>query len=384
MDSGTLNQVLQVTGNWVETQAGAYWEDVTRATLPSGLTPPLLGTCPWLSVGGLLSAGGFSNSSHRLGGIVDSVLALEVVTGHGELVSCSMDQNRELCEMVLGGMGQIGLMVSARIQAVPAPETLVRQDLIYEDLAAFLADAEQLALEAPYDHLTSRALRKSNGEWCYTINVGRFYYPGQQPEWFLTPDRSLAPVRSLTNDKLHFQFKTEPFRASYTDYLYREAAKNIQEKAKRQGNPVRDPSLVLFIPASGTREFMAELLATPAFLSGLADFQFNPFNVRRFHRPLFRFPDQLDEDVAFGVWLYPRSVALDDAATYEAATAGNREMVAQMRSMGGKIYPAYAPHTSPAEWEEHYGPEIWPRLAAAKQEYDPNHVLTPTLGMFTG
>src|SRR5712692_2022284 len=32
---------------------------------------------------------------------------------------------------------------------------------------------------------------------------------------------------------------------------------------------------------------------------------------------------------------------------------------------------------SPADWQEHFGSEVWRRLSVAKKNFDPNNVLTP-------
>jgi FAD/FMN-containing dehydrogenase len=55
----------------------------------------------------------------------------------------------------------------------------------------------------------------------------------------------------------------------------------------------------------------------------------------------------------------------------------------RMRSVGGKCYlPHSSIRLSPAEWEDHFGPDAWKRLAGAKNRFDPNHVLTPGPGIF--
>src|SRR5205807_1768829 len=104
IDSSTLNAVRVLDRSTVSTQAGASWNDVTKATLRRQLTPPAMGNTMTLSVGGILSAGGISNRSHLFGAVIDTVKELDVVTGEGRLMTCSPRQNRKLFEMVLGGM----------------------------------------------------------------------------------------------------------------------------------------------------------------------------------------------------------------------------------------------------------------------------------------
>lgn len=82
--------------------------------------------------------------------------------------------------------------------------------------------------------------------------------------------------------------------------------------------------------------------------------------------------------------LYPRNTPLGDDRAYYGVMEINGKILARMRSIGGKSYPPYAPYFSQAEWEQHYGPETWRRLAAAKREYDSNLILTPEMCMFDG
>ena len=43
-------------------------------------------------------------------------------SGKGELVTCSKDTNSELFFAVLGGLGQFGIIIRARIALKPAPK----------------------------------------------------------------------------------------------------------------------------------------------------------------------------------------------------------------------------------------------------------------------
>jgi FAD/FMN-containing dehydrogenase len=153
VDSRPLNTVALSGERTAHAQAGASWDDVTRTTLARGLTPPAMGDTMTLSVGGILSAGGVSNSSHLFGGVVDNVEELDVVTGAGELIKCSPTRDSELFELALGGMGQCGLIVGARLRLMVAPKWVVRRDLDYEDLKTFLVDHRRLSTEGRVEHV---------------------------------------------------------------------------------------------------------------------------------------------------------------------------------------------------------------------------------------
>ena len=130
-------------------EPGALVGEVYDAAIAQGLTLPAAPMCTNLSVGGVLSVGGWGGSSNRFGAMVDCVQELEVVTGDGTLVTCSENQQSELFEMVLAGLGQCALILRARIGLVPAPDRVTRWSLLYDDLGEFLSDQERLVREGP-------------------------------------------------------------------------------------------------------------------------------------------------------------------------------------------------------------------------------------------
>ena len=73
VDMAGLSSVQRVEPGYAVVDAGASWRTVLEATLPLGLTPPVLTDFLDLSVGGTLSLGGIGGTSHRHGAQVDFV-----------------------------------------------------------------------------------------------------------------------------------------------------------------------------------------------------------------------------------------------------------------------------------------------------------------------
>jgi FAD/FMN-containing dehydrogenase len=89
IDMSRLHTVHAVWDDRVVVDAGAKWSEVLAATLPQGLTPPVLTGYLELSVGGTLVVGGVGDTTSRYGVQSDNVLELDVVTGAGQKVTCS-------------------------------------------------------------------------------------------------------------------------------------------------------------------------------------------------------------------------------------------------------------------------------------------------------
>lgn len=367
VDSSTLNAVKLSGARTVDAQAGASWDDVTRATLAQGLTPPAMGDTMTLSVGGILSAGGVSNSSHLFGAVVDNVEELDVVTGAGDLVRCSPRKNTELFELALAGMGQCALIVGARLRLVAAPRWVVRRDLIYDDLKTFLFDVRRLATEARVEHLGAYVLPwDRNRGGMFRLNIGKFCASPEEVDF------------GAIEGELRFKSREDPIVMSYSDYLQREVPRNTAAYAARKRTPSRLLFITMFVPGSASEEFVARILATPPETAGLTRFSLYLLPTRKFARSLFMLPQ---EDLALAIWLF-RGVPVADRGTYSETVATIRGLVDKMRAVKGKAYPPYAPFFSRSDWEVHYGPTKWRRLVAGKKKFDPMGILTPGTGMF--
>jgi FAD/FMN-containing dehydrogenase len=366
VDSRPLNTVALSGERTAHAQAGASWDDVTRTTLARGLTPPAMGDTMTLSVGGILSAGGVSNSSHLFGGVVDNVEELDVVTGAGELIKCSPTRDSELFELALGGMGQCGLIVGARLRLMVAPKGVVRRDLDYEDLKTFLADHRRLSTEGRVEHVGALVIPKGEGRgWQFRINIGKFC---ASPENVDFGDLQAG---------LRFKSQADPVSESYADYLQRENARNAAGAAARKNTPSRLLYIAMFVPESVSEEFLARILATPSDTAGMTRCSLYVLPTRKFTRPMFVLPEQ---DLALNIFLL-RRVPMAEETRYTEMVAVVRGLADRAHAASGKIYPPYAPFFKRSDWKAHYGQDRWRRLAAAKGRFDPNGLLTPGVAL---
>jgi len=99
--------------------------NVLQATLKEGLAPNSWTDYLHITMGGALCNAGVGGQTFRHGPQISSVLQLEVVTGKGEIVTCSTSKQPVLFCAVLGGLGQFGIITKARILLVPAPQKVV-------------------------------------------------------------------------------------------------------------------------------------------------------------------------------------------------------------------------------------------------------------------
>lgn len=124
LDDVVIVRLSELTGVSVDPEAGTarvvggtLWQEVIAETSRYGLTA-LHGSAPDVAVAGYVLGGGLSFYGRRHGLAANDLRAVEVVTGNGNLVRASVDENAELFWAVRGG-GTHGVVVAMEIGLLP-------------------------------------------------------------------------------------------------------------------------------------------------------------------------------------------------------------------------------------------------------------------------
>jgi cytokinin dehydrogenase len=368
IEMGTLDAVAPA-GDLVAVQAGARWSAVLAATLPLGLTPPVLTDYLELSVGGTLSVGGVGGASQHYGAQVDNVVELEVVTGAGQRVVCSPSRAADLFHAVLAGLGQCAVLVRATLRLRPAPAAVRHYILFYPSVAALTADQGLLARDGRFSFLEGEAQPNPDGSagWQYYIEAAAYYDS--------TPPSDAALIGDLS-----YQRGTEQITdLGYFDFLDRLAPDVAYlESTGEWSDP--HPWWNVFLPGSHTAAFASSVMAdlTPADIGASGVILLYPLLRSALGAPLLRVPDG---DLVFLFSLLRTAAPDTGALSASTMLAANRALYEQVRALGGYQYPIGSIPTTPADWRAHFG-AAWPLLAGARRRYDPNGILAPGQGIF--
>src|SRR5262245_20931076 len=365
IDSATLNSVRLLDSGFLDAQAGALWGEVAKASLAHGLTPPVMLNAMILTLGGTLSVGATGETTYRYDTQADNVLELDVVTGAGELVTCSSERNDELFHMTLAGLGQCGIIVRARLRMVRAPKFVAMRALVYDELDSFLDDQARLTASESLGPMRGQAVREPNGQSHFVLHAGSFIEAAdddRQPSW-------MAGLR--------FKREQGSIVSSYWDYLHRGPAGPVgggAAPARRTGTAW----LGVMLPANSTPGITTHVLNNADAFLGVRVFDISIRVGARHTMPLQKMPLA---PVGFRLNLQ-RHAAVAGARDHMAMLAANDALVPRLQAAGGKLFPPNSPILSKPQWREHFGPETWRRFAAAKKRFDPNNVLTPGAGIF--
>jgi cytokinin dehydrogenase len=364
IDSSTLAQIHEIRSDRAVVDAGVTWLQLVTATVAHGLTPPVFTDYIELSVGGTLSVGGIGGTTQTYGMQVDTVLELEVVTGEGELVTCSPTRHRALFEAVLGSLGQLAVIVRATVRLLPAPAAARGYQLFYTDLDTYLGDQRRLLGARRFSSLEGQAIRNAaDSGWDFFVDAAA-YHDG-------TPPDDARITRGLRFD---------PARTVVTDYTYLDWVNRLAPTVaflKQIGAwTLPHPWIDVFLPAGRTRSVVADTLATLT----LADTGQGPVLLYPFRAGLVgpRFVQVPREPVAFLFSLLRTTVPPADPVRQRA---DNRVLYDRTRAVGGHRYPVGSVPLTPSDWARSYGAD-YPALVAAKAAWDPRRVLSPGQGIF--
>ncbi|PAN23608.1 hypothetical protein PAHAL_4G104400 [Panicum hallii] len=387
---------------WADVGGEQLWIDVLHATLEHGLAPRIWTDYLRITVGGTLSNGGIGGQAFRHGPQISSVHELDVVTGMGEMITCSPDKDSDLFFAALGGLGQFGVITRARIALEPAPKRVLWVRVAYADVESFTSDQE-LLISKPASSGSGFDYVEGQVQMNRTLTEGRrsssFFSASELDQLAkLVLDTGSTAIyyiegavyynddtASSVNQKLERlleELNFVPGFAFVRDVSYVEFLDRVgREEQKLRAAGVWDvphPWLNLFVPRSRILDFDAGVFrgilrdAKPAGLVLMY-----PMNRDRWDdRMTTATPG--GEDVFYAVGLLRSAVAAGDLERLERENAA----VLAFCDREGVGCRQYLPHHASRDgWRRHFG-EKWGRLAALKRRYDPRGILSPGQGIF--
>jgi FAD-linked oxidoreductase len=150
LDAMNAVQHVDTATGRVTVQAGIRLRDLSEQLAAKGLALPNLGDINVQSL-----AGAISTATHGtgigLGNLATCVVAMEMVSGTGEVVRCSETERPDLLQVARVGLGALGVVTSVTLQCVPrfnlhAVETIEVLEEVLENFEDFVGSAEHAEL----------------------------------------------------------------------------------------------------------------------------------------------------------------------------------------------------------------------------------------------
>lgn len=367
--------------------AGIEWGEVIKVLASLGLVPAVVTDWLHLTLGGTIIAGGMGSQSFKHGIQADLLEQMTVVTGEGKIITCSAIENADLFDATRGGLGQYGIIVRATMRVATAPRRVTLDHLVFDDIEAFNAGVERLMVCPSVDgllahavgntvelisHSTSHDFRAqglssspARGRWVYDLEVLRYHDDATD-----TP----GPLPDGLRDVLALRL-SRPW--DFVAYLSRNPP--LVERDQREG-AAPHPEIIVFLPHSRFPDFMDSVMReTEIEDMGGGPVLIIPFDRSAIRAPFFRVPDEKRG------WLVGLMRAANSTGQIAALTEKNIEIYRRAVAIGGFRYPVDGlplPHDRNG-WAQHFGPH-WEQVIASKNRFDPELLLAPRLGIFSG
>lgn len=388
---------------YVDVWGGELWIDVLNHTLRYGLAPKSWTDYLYLSVGGTLSNAGISGQAFNHGPQISNVYELDVITGKGELRTCSEWQDSELFHAVLGGLGQFGIISRARIALESAPQRVRWIRVLYSNFSSFTHDQEYLislhsqpaaqkfdyvegfvivdeglinnwrsSFFSPSNPVKISSVVGANGGVLYCLEITKNYHQSNAH----TIDQEVEELLKKLNYIPATEFTTD---LPYVDFLDRVHKAELKLRSKGLWE-VPHPWLNLFVPKSRIDDFDKGVFRGILGNKTSGPILIYPMNKNKWdERSSVVTPD---EEVFYLVALL-RS-ALDngeETQTLEYLSDQNRQIL-RFCDDAGIMIKQYLPHyNTQKQWMDHFG-DKWPMIYQRKMEFDPKHILATGQRLF--
>ncbi|KAH1041772.1 hypothetical protein GLYMA_09G063500v4 [Glycine max] len=353
---------------YADVGGGQMWIDVLHASLERGLTPLSLTDYMYATVGGTLSNAGMGGMSFRFGPQISNVLELDVITGKGDLVTCSKEQNSEAFYAALGGLGQFGVITRARIPLGPAPTRVKWLRLLYNNFTAFSRDQE---------HLISFSERNDIATADYVEGMLLLNQPPLDLLFYPASDhqREVAYLLKGLNFVHTFVFERD---VSYEEFVNR--VYPLEQMLRSEGLwEVPHPWLNLWVPRSRISDFDEGVFKDIVLKQNITGGSFLVYPTNRRNKWDDRMtPITPDEDVFYVVDFLRVAKTFD---VVDKLQVQNKQILRFCNDAGIKITEYLIGNKTHQQWVEHFGPK-WKLFADRKTEFDPKKILSPGHGIF--
>ena len=119
-------------------ESGVTFEALVRETLKHDFLPSIVPELKTITVGGAVAGVGAESMSFRNGAFHDTCLEYELVTGTGQIISCSPERNKEIFEMMHNSFGTLGILTRIKLKLLPAAPFVRVDYLHFSSLDSFL------------------------------------------------------------------------------------------------------------------------------------------------------------------------------------------------------------------------------------------------------
>ncbi|MCV7058122.1 FAD-binding oxidoreductase [Mycolicibacterium gilvum] len=146
LDTSGLTHVIEVDpdARTADVAGMCTYEDLVAATLPYGLSPLVVPQLKTITLGGAVTGLGIESASFRNGLPHESVLEMDILTGTGDIVRASADENPDLFRAFPNSYGTLGYSVRLKIELEPVKPFVTLRHLRFHSLPNLIAAMDRI------------------------------------------------------------------------------------------------------------------------------------------------------------------------------------------------------------------------------------------------
>jgi FAD/FMN-containing dehydrogenase len=170
IDVSSLNQILTIdaANKTCTCEPGVTFAELVPATLAYGLLPTVVPELEGITVGGAVAGCSVESMSFRYGGFHDSCVEYEVVSGDGEILHLTPDD--ETFHMIHGSYGTLGILSRVKFKLVPAKRFVHLEYKRLHTYAAFETEMRARCAAGDVDFIDGIV----HGPDAFVLCLGRF------------------------------------------------------------------------------------------------------------------------------------------------------------------------------------------------------------------
>jgi FAD/FMN-containing dehydrogenase len=156
LDVRQFSAVLHVDGDagFVEAEGMVPYDALADACLVYAMMPAVVPQLKTITLGGAVAGVGIEASSHRYGLVHETVQALDILAGDGEVYACTPDNTHaDLFHGFPNSYGTLGYALRVKARAVPVKPFVRIEHLPFPNPAAYFAQIERHCREGDADFI---------------------------------------------------------------------------------------------------------------------------------------------------------------------------------------------------------------------------------------
>jgi len=189
---------LDSDAGWVEVEGMTTYESLVDATLPHGRMPAVVPQLKSITIGGAVCGIGIESSSFRYGFPHETVLEMDVLLGHGEVLTCTpTNQHRDLFFAMPNSYGTLGYITRLKAATVPVKPFVQLTHIAVKDPHEYFATIEKWC-GADVDFIDGVVFDKGQ----HYVTIGRFVEDAPYSSDYTWRDIYYRSIRERSGDYL--------------------------------------------------------------------------------------------------------------------------------------------------------------------------------------